>query len=221
MNNKPVFLIAMVGLLTSCFGPAHKLMPGYGKAEFANRRLGIILIKDNIRIGNEDDVRLVLGNGDAAEVFYGLFSAEFPRDIKAASRFTSACFCSGADNVIVSARSRNPEAFSDVSVVLPKGKRFISDTIDYFMVIDQLNLTRQQNSGSPVQGSEGMFQGITGGMDNLACSASFAVWDNRAGTVAAYGQIREKVPVAGNLTKETFCELLKSVARALCSGMPY
>jgi hypothetical protein len=105
---------------------------------------------------------------------------------------------------------------------LPSRRGFISDTLNYLLILDFLSIKHERKANLGVSGgSDGNFAGFSGGSENMTHTATFVLWDNIKGTIAAYGNIREKAAVFDTVTKEYWVNMLKSMARSVTNGMPF
>jgi hypothetical protein len=214
---KGVLFFSLIG----CAGTANRVMPGYGRMKVANAVLGVILVKKNIQILNADDVGRTLGTGRPAEAYYDFFGAEFPALMKERSKFRQVYFLSGADEALLQGGGAAADN-SALRAVLPSRRHFISDSLHYLLIIDYLTVGHERNTTTPVGGgSDGGFAGFFSGAESLTHTADFVVWDNREGTIAAYGNIRERVGIYDAMTKALWLDLLKKTAGAVADGMPY
>ena len=136
------------------------------------------------------------------------------------SKFKSVCFLPGADDIL----TQRAGAKSDNSILraaLPTQRHFISDTLDYLLIIDYLTMSHMRKTSTPVAGgSDGNFNGFFSGAEALTHSADFVLWDNKAGTIAAYGSIAESVPVYDTIVKSAWRDMIKQVARAALPECP-
>lgn len=206
--------------IAGCASTSNRVMPGYNRMNSANSPLGVILIKKNIQVLNADDVARDLGKGGPEGAFYGFFCAEFPAAMKECSRFPAVYFAPYADELLHS--QETDAAPGNIRAAVPERRGFISDSLPYLLIIDFLNISHERNRNTPVGGgSDGNFAGFFSGAESLTGSANFVMWDNKHGTVAAYGSISEHVRIIDTMTKAVWVELLKKMACAAADGMPY
>jgi hypothetical protein len=218
MNAKHFVILLIAFLLSGCAFTSNTVMAGYRKMSAKNSVLGVILVKRNMQVaGPEETGREGLGGGDQTQAYYNLFGTEIGAVMKTHSRFRQVVFVSGADEMGL----RQGDVALGATVALPHRSKFLSDTIHYLMIIDFLNIRRDQMTGGNMLGNEGITTGFSPGLDHLAYTASFALWDNAAGSIAAYGNISDKVAVAGPVTRDRWVETVRSIARAVTAGMPY
>jgi hypothetical protein len=204
-----------------CAGTANRVMTGYARMKVANSNLGVVLIKKNIQIFNPEDVARDLGNNGPEEAYYNFFATEFPAEMGACSRFRSVCFVAGADDMLTQ-REMSKLDDGTVRAALPMQRDFVSDSLHYLLIIDFLTISHMRKTNTSVSGgSDGNFAGFFSGSECLTHSANFVVWDNKAATIAAYGNIGEKVSVFDTMTKTIWTDMLKNIAHAVCAGMPY
>jgi hypothetical protein len=219
LRKKHLILAFSIFLIAGCASTANRVMPGYGRMNVSSSALGVVLIRKNIQILNPQDVARDLGRGHPEDAYYGFFGAGFPAAIKACSRFARVSFVPDGDEMF--GRSDGAVDYG-TRVALPSRRRCISDSLQYLLIIDYLTVGHERKTNMPVGGgSDGNFAGFFSGSESLTHTADFVLWDNRAGTVAAYGSIRERIRIYDPLTKEVWLEMLKKTARSVVDGMPY
>ena len=220
MTRDRVFLL-LIFFLIGCASTANRVMPGYGRINVARSTLGIILIKKNIQILNAEDVARDMGKGGPEDAYYDFFGVEFPAAMKECSKFAKVYFVPDGDEMLL----QNAGAAIDNSAMraaLPSRKWCISDSLNYLLIIDYLSISHERKTNTPVGGgSDGNFAGFFSGSESLTHSADFVVWDNKEGTIAAYGSIRERAGIYDGVTKPVWAEILKNMARSVTDGMPY
>jgi hypothetical protein len=223
MTFKPVVVIcASVFFLTvSCAGTANRVMPGYSRMDVSAATCGVILMKNTLQILNADDIMRELGNGMPEEVYYNFFGSEFPAAMKKYSHFPHVYFLPGADQRILQSAGSAPNN-SGERASLPSRRGFISDSLNYLFIMDNLSIKHEQKSNLGISGgSDGNFAGFSGGSENMTHSATFVLWDNKEGTIAAYGNIQETVAVFDTVKKMLLEDMLNDMAHSAVKGMPY
>ena len=220
---KRIFPVVFAVLfLFECSGPAHKLMPEYKKADYKTSMLGVILVKRNLEVGSEDAPGDLMGARDQRQLFYSQFGSEFPAAMKDCAKFAGIEFANGGEEGLVNKDDNaDPTIQGAASVSLPPGKAHFKAEYGFLLIIDYMNVRRIQNTGNPMLGSEGTFSGLTTGSDQIVALANFVLWDNKKGTIAAYGYIDEKMPVVNNATGESVKELIKNMACSVTRGLPF
>ncbi|MGA2507401.1 MAG: hypothetical protein ABSF80_08005 [Chitinispirillaceae bacterium] len=219
----PVLLASLL-LIAGCASTANRVMPGYGRMNVSTSRLGVILIKKNIQVLNADDAARDLGKGGPETAFYDFFGAEFPEAMKRSSKFQTVSFAAYADDELLQSQEHDAVPFDNGGLrsAIPSRRGFISDSLPYLCIIDYLSIGHERNMNTPVGGgSDGNFTGFFSGAESLTATANFVMWDNRKGTVAAYGTIGERMRIFDAMTKAVWVDLLKKMARAVADGMPY
>ena len=210
--------------IAGCAFTANRVMPGYGRMSVSTSRLGVILIKRNIQVLNADDAARDLGKGGPETAFYDFFGAEFPAAMKECSKFPAVTFAAYADDELQPSQENDAVTLDNGGMrsAVPSRRGFISDSLAYLCIIDYLSIGHERNRNTPVGGgSDGNFTGFFSGAESLTASANFVMWDNRKGTVAAYGTISERVRIFDAMTNAVWVDLLKKMARAVADGMPY
>ena len=221
MSKKLLLIALYCFLFAGCAGTGFRVMAGYHHMKIGNSALGILLIKKNLQISDPDDIQRVLGGGGSAEdMYYNFFSTEFPAKIKKHSKFNRVYFARGADESVLQGDSQTYDYQQDASIVIPPRRGFVSDSLGYLLIIDMLSIRLDQRQTAQTAGAETSFTGL-GGADNLVHSASFVLWDNAAGTIAAYGNLKEKIPLYDPMSKNTWIEMLDNLAASINQGMPY
>jgi hypothetical protein len=207
-------------ILFFCAGPAHQIMPGYMKMETRDDTLGIILVKKNMVVADPEELSGVLGGGDAVRVYYYFFGREFPGIFSARSGFKNVVFLTDADDNL-RGKGDGPGDLGGGSMSLPSGRYFVDRKYRYLLIFDLCSFQRDKHDGVSMIGAEGGFTGLTGGLDYVRQSMSFVMWDNTKATITAYGNIKEKIPTGGSLTKQTLLDLMTNIAISVNKGMPY
>jgi hypothetical protein len=205
--------------LVGCATTANRVMPGYDRMNVSGSTLGVVLVRKNIQVLNAQDVAQDIGSGVPEDAYYAFFGAEFPAEMKACSKFAEVYFVRHGDEMF-----GNSGAAVDFGVhaTLPSRKGCISDTLDYLLIIDYLTTGHERNTSMRVGGgSDGNFGGFFSGSESLTHSADFVLWDNREGTIAVYGGIRERTRLYDQLTREVWVAMLQKMAYAVTRRMPY
>jgi hypothetical protein len=206
--------------LVSC-GSSFRVMAGYKRIPVGNRALGILLIKKNMQIASAEEVRQFIGGfGSAEDNLYDFFGEEFPAKIKSHSKFKRVCFARGADAAVTSGESQTYDYSLDASIAVPPRRFYVSDTLDYLLVVDMLNTRVDRRQTAQAAGAETSFGGL-GGADHLVQNAAFVLWDNRAGAVAVYGSVKESISLYDPMTRDTWVEMLDKIAETVCKGIPF
>jgi hypothetical protein len=206
-------------LIAGCASTANRIMPGYGRMDVSSSALGVVLIRKSIQILNPQDVARDLGRGHPEDAYYGFFGAGFPAAMKACSQFAGVHFIPDGDEMF--GRADGAVDYG-TRVTLPSRRRCISDSLQYLLIIDYMTVGHERKTTMPVGGgSDGNFAGFFSGSESLTHTADFVLWDNSAGTVAAYGSISARIRIYDPLTKEVWLEILKKTARSVVHGMPF
>jgi hypothetical protein len=194
-------------------------MPGYKRAMYDHSTLGIVLVRKNIQVLNPEDVARDLARGASEDAYYNFFSAGFPAALKTCTKFAKVYFVRNGDEML--GPSAAAADFS-TRTALPSRKGCISDSLQYLLIIDYLTVGHEHSKNMTVGGgSDGNFGGFFSGSESLTHSADFVLWDNREGTIAAYGSVSERTSLYDPLVREIWDDMLKKMARAVVSGMPY
>jgi len=213
----PVFALSLL-FLTGCASTANRVMHGYGRMNVSGSALGVVLIRKNIQVLNAEDVARDLGRGACEDAYYGFFGAEFPARLKACSGFTRVYFVNDGDEML----GNSGTAADGLRAALPSRKGCISDSLQYLLIVDYLTLGHERKANMTVGGgSDGDFGGFFSGSESLTHSADFVLWDNKEGTIAAYGNIRERTKLYDAVTKAVWIDMLEKMARSVTDGMPY
>jgi hypothetical protein len=213
----PVFALSFF-FLTGCASTANRVMHGYGRMNVSGSVLGVVLIRKNIQVLNADDVARDLGRGACEDAYYAFFGAEFPARLKACSGFAKIYFVNDGDAML----GNTGIAVDGLRAALPSRKGCISDSLQYLLIVDYLTLGHERKATMTVGGgSDGDFGGFFSGFESLTHSADFVLWDNKEGTIAAYGSISERKKLYDAMTKETWRNMLENMARSVVHGMPY
>jgi hypothetical protein len=208
-------------LFSSCASSGFRVMAGYKRMNIGTGALGILLIKKNMQISDPEDVRQFLGGfGSPEDNYYDFFAMEFPAKMKAHTKFKRVYFARGADESALRGDSQTYDYQQDASMVVPPRRGFISDSLSYLLIIDMLSASVDRRQTAQIAGAETSFTGL-GGADHLVQTASFVLWDNKAGALAAYGTLKEKIALYDPMTRNTWVETLEKLAASINRGMPY
>jgi hypothetical protein len=213
MVKKMAFCLVASLFIAGCSpGTVIRLSPGYTSPDAGNATLGVIIVKNRIRVNNAEDVDRCLGGGDPVESFYSFFTSFFPQKLKNACRFKN----------VVMLHDPNLTAFHPEQVegsskderwdlMIPNGRDALPDSVKYLLIFSSFTVGGEFNEGS---------QGVvflTGSSIMKNCSiksiAIATLWDNTAGRKAAVGRIINEAGSQMMISKNTWFEMLDGIAR--------
>jgi hypothetical protein len=206
-------------IFAGCASTSNRVMSGYKRMKFEDSTLGVVLIRKNIQVLNAEDVARDLGRGVSEDAYYVFFADAFPAAMKARSKFAKIYFVRHGDEML--GNSGNQVDYG-ARTALPSRKGCVSDSLQYLLIVDYLTVAHERKTNMPVGGgSDGSFAGFFSGSESLTHAAEFVLWDNKAGTIAAYGSIRERISIYDPLTREVWDDMVQKMARSVTRGMPY
>jgi hypothetical protein len=214
-----IYLFLIIILIGCAATKKVKLMPEYENVNFESDRLGVLLIKKNLNIQNVDDLFNDLGGGDPKEIYINFFGEFFPEKMKKRSKFHNVIFVKEFNQESLIPISETLNKKESIGITIPDENNkigFISDTLDYLLLLDYVNIFRKQTSGGP----PGLLTAYGSG-DNLMFTSVFVIWDNIKGKMVSYGKITESWAVFMDMTKVTWEKLLYKVASPIVNNKPY
>ena len=211
-------------LISQCVGTMVKIMPEYKSMNVEKSRLGIILLTDNMAISNPEDIADYLGSGETKQVFYDFFISPISEFAEQDGNFDEVIIVSGGDTSGFATITE--QLFYDTQVCLrvPEQKAFGGDSLQYLLILDHIDVSREKNPGKMVVVG-GMYgiptKRIIGEFDNLKIKGTFVLWDNVAGKIAAFGQISEKSDVLTAMTKNSWTDIVQRISTDIFINQPY
>jgi hypothetical protein len=217
-----VFVLGFSALLLFCTLPKIMVRPDYRTMNAGQASLGIVVISQNIRIKNPNDVVLYLGekklgdfygsifsslseNPGAASTFCSYFADKFPAIVWKWTEFRSVSFAAAASRDSLTIVQQALPNGKPVPLLLPDRQHYISDTLNYLLIIEQMETDRVTAAST----------------DLLICKGVFSLWDNERGTLAAWGGFQNQVDAVSRFTRQTWAELLGEVGRSICARQPW
>jgi hypothetical protein len=210
-------------LLAQCAGTV-RVMPEYKTMNVEKARLGIILLKESIAIDSRNHIVDDLGTGEAKDVFYGFFTSQLMESAGQDGTFRDVGVINGCDTSGFSKSTQYLSPDDQVQVRVPSQKAYRGDSVPFLLIIDNLDISREQNPGTSVV-TRGLYgtMGIrkVGAYDNLILKGTFALWDNFAGKIVSFGKITEKEDISMGLTKQTWITMVERISSQIFVDKPY
>jgi hypothetical protein len=199
------YLASLAGaLLITCVGTMTQLKPEYRSMTVDSAKLGILVVRESVRIANPEEVTESLGKGDPARVLCDFLSDQLRTDAKTDGRFIDVTLitdCKAADLTEVD------ESFSiddPITLRVPARGRLNADSLPYILVIDNIKVSR--TAGAP---------------GNPVLTGTCVLWDTRAGKTVSFGRINEKGGVGEHVTVDLWKGMVKNISGRIFGGMPF
>jgi hypothetical protein len=210
-------------LLSQCAGTV-KVMPEYKTMNVEKSRLGIIHLKESMAINNLNTIADDLGSGETKEVLHDFITSQLMESALQDGKFGDVEVINGCDTSGFSKSTQFLSSDDPVQVRIPLKTACIADSVPFLLIIDNLDISREQNPGTSVV-TRGLYgtMGIrkVGAYDNLIIKGTFALWDNLAGKIVSFGKISEKEDISMGLTKQTWITMVERISSKIFVDTPY
>jgi hypothetical protein len=211
-------------LLTQCAGTMIKISSEYRKMNVEKSKLGIFLLSDNMTIANPKDITIYLDSGETKQVFHDFFISEILDGAEQDGNFEEVVIAGKNDTSGFTGIREKLSRDEQVDLRVPKQKAFLGDSLPYLLILDNIDVSRKMNPGKKVMMVDlyGMpMEKKTGEIDNLKIKGTFALWDNSAGKIAAFGRIDQKFDVLPAMTKNSWVETVRRISKDIFINQPY
>jgi hypothetical protein len=207
-----------------CAGTVMKIMPGYRTMNVEKSKLGIILLSDNMTIANPNDITEYLDSGETKQVFYDFFISEILDGAEQDGNFEEVAIAGKNDTSGFTSIQERLSRDEQVDLRVPKQKSFLGDSLQYLLILDNIDVSRKKNPGKKVMMVDlyGMpMEKKTGEIDNLKIKGTFALWDNAQGKIAAFGRINEEFDALPVMTKNSWAGIVRKISKNIFINQPY
>ncbi len=217
-------LAAVCLLMARCAGTGRKIMPEYEHVNVEKSRLGIVLFKENMAMHNIDDIADVLGGGEPREVLHGFLASRFRELAIKDGKFGAVEIINGCDTSGFTKSTQFLASDDPVQLRVPSKNACTGDSAAFLLFLDRFEVSRDRKTGTTMvsTGPYGTMRTTrVGASDKLILKGTFALWDNLAGKIVAFGKISQKTDVVTAITKQTWIAAVESIASKIFVDTPY
>lgn len=212
---KLIILIAGIFLLIGCT-TTYYTSPEYRDKKIPGKTMGIFI--NEYFVSNTKDVKDDLGEGDPQKVLGEFLNNVFPDYAKQFSNLKEAGIVKKTDLSDLSETKLEINSENKIYVHMPKkGLAFKTDSIffDYVLVIDDLNINRNEN-----QSSEFNIKVSKKG-NKLISKCEYYIWDNTKNQVVSYGEQESTSSFVLAMTERTWLNLCEDMVKNILINTPF